>query len=202
MARAKEGQTPADHRMTRRVSGIGKSIAATFPKLSSKLGSFAFQKQMLRAFPDIQPSWNLFPAPPLPNAAPVMNDFIISRFADGSITPVTGLKRFLASDDPTTESSDIELADGTILTSIDAVIFCTGYHADFSFCDPSADPTAFPTPEWDKFPHANGLEYPRLYQGLFSTLHPDSLAFIGPYRGHSFAAFSNSDLSSQAIAQI
>jgi dimethylaniline monooxygenase (N-oxide forming) len=78
----------------------------------------------------------------------------------------------------------------------------TGYYFDYGFLAPEANPSAFPAPEFNDAPHANGLVYPRLYQGIISTRFPDTLAFIGPYRGHSFTAFSNADLTSQAIAQL
>ena len=85
---------------------------------------------------------------------------------------------------------------------MDDVVFATGYHFDYSFLGPEADPTKCDSSEWDQTPHNNGLPYPRLYQTLFSTDFPLSLAFIGPCQGYTFASFCQADLASQAIAQV
>ena len=174
---------------------IGLTINQYLPWLSSKLSSWALERQMKKANPTMQSSWKLLPAPPIAVTPPVMNDHIMARLADGSVISKPGLKRFIA-------PFSVEFTDQTTLDNIDAVVFATGYQSDYSILAPEADPTAFPTPEWNKSPHHNGLKYPRLYQGLFSLAYPTSLAFIGPFRGHSFAVFNNADLSSTAVAQV
>ena len=161
-----------------------------------KLGGIFLERNMRKIYPSLEASWNLLPARSIQHAAPAINDHLMTLLSSGKLTSLPGIKRFLV------DSRTLEFTDGTLVPSIDAVIFCTGYHYDYSILAPDADPTVFPTPDWDSAPHVNGLKYARLYQGLISTTHPHSLAFIGPFRGHSFAAFSNADLSSQAIAQI
>ncbi|KAF2762583.1 FAD/NAD(P)-binding domain-containing protein [Pseudovirgaria hyperparasitica] len=193
---------PTDHRISRRVAGIAQTLNAKLPGLMFGLGAFMTEKGMIRMHPEYQKSWNLLPAPPLYNSPPSINDHIISKFADGTIIPIRGSLRIKAPSSPGEKSSTVELPDGTSIPDIDAIIFATGYQSDFSIFAPEADPTAFPTPEWDASPHSNGLLYPRLYQGIFSIKYPQSLAFIGPYRGQSFAAFNNGDLISQAVTQV
>lgn len=188
---------PVDHTITRRKLLLSQTFATYFPGIASKVGAFALEKRMKKAFPDIDPSWNLLPAPALLNGGVLISDELIPLLKKGSIVSVPGIKRF-APNGP----SSIEFSDGTVLESIDAVVFATGYYFDYGFLSPEADPTTFPAREFNNAPHANGLVYPRLYQGLLSTKYPSSLAFMGPFRGHSFTAFSNADLSSQAISQL
>ena len=180
-----------DNRISRRLLMMGMTFNNLCPCLSDRLSSLAIERGMRKK---IQPSWNLLPAPPVRNAPPVMNDHILNRFADGKIISKPGIKRVF--------DHSVEFTDGSKIDDIEAVIFATGYEADYSILAPEADPTAFETPEWDRAPHANSLQYARLYQGMLSTAHPTSLAFIGPFRGHSFAIFANADLSSTAVAQV
>jgi dimethylaniline monooxygenase (N-oxide forming) len=193
LARLHNGK-PADHAITRRRVGIGQLINRHFPNFVAKLGTYFLERKMLKEWPYIDPSWNLLPAPPILNSLPVYHDETIPLLASGKLISVPGIKRF--------NETDIEFVDGTKLESIDAVIFCTGYYFNYTILSPSADPTIEQSLEWAQSPHNNGLAYPRLYMGILSPVHPTSLAFIGPFRGHSFAAFSNADLASQALAQL
>lgn len=193
LARLHNGK-PADHAITRRRVGMGQLINSHFPNLVAKLGTYFLERKMLKEWPHIDPSWNLLPAPPILNSPPVYHDETIPLLASGKVISVPGIKSF--------NETDIEFVDGTKLESIDAVIFCTGYYFNYTILSPSADPTVEQSLEWAQSPHNNGLAYPRLYMGILSPIHPTSLAFIGPFRGHSFAAFSNADLASQAIAQL
>ena len=97
---------------------------------------------------------------------------------EGRIHDLHGIKRFTSTGVVTDDGKEVEA---------DAVILCTGYHFDYSILSPEADPQLFPTPGWDDPSyHANGMSYPRLYQASFHLDQPDSLAFIGPYRGVTF----------------
>lgn len=188
-------EKPVDMRVSRRITGFGLALNKHAPNFAGWMASKGFDYQMRKAFPNINPAWKLLPAPPIGLSPPVMNDYLMDRLTSGAVTSIIGIKHI-------TPSSEIVLTDGTSLSSIDAIVFCTGYTSDYSILSPEADPTAFPQPEWDASPNKSGLVYPRLYRGHFSTEHPLSLAFIGPYTGHSFASFTNADLSSLAIAQI
>lgn len=187
---------PAENKLTRRIAAIGLAVNNAYPKFGSKLAAALFEYNMKKTFPNIQPEWKLLPAPPIGNSPPILNDKIVDCLASGTIMSVAGIVCV------TPDGKGVVFADGTTLASIDVLIFCTGYSATYSMLGPSANPTAFATPEWDAAPNANGIVYPRLYRGQFSTVHPLSLAFLGPYTGHSFAAFVNGDLSAQAIVQV
>lgn len=209
--------TPIDRKVTRRAVGIMQRVVELFPGLVGTIGDYFADRKIRSENPLMKDEWKLLPAPPLLNSPAMISDTIIEHLLSGRVTSMPGIKRFILSDDdpkvaltpldssPPPSSGSIEFNDGTILHNIDAVIFATGYYFDYSILSPSADPTdpeQFPHPEWTASQHVNGLDYPRLYQGLLSTVHPDSLAFIGPVRGHDIAAFSNADLTTQAIAQI
>nr|XP_019007592.1 uncharacterized protein I206_07606 [Kwoniella pini CBS 10737]OCF46373.1 hypothetical protein I206_07606 [Kwoniella pini CBS 10737] len=149
---------------------------------------------MRRNYPNIKPEWNLLPAPPFKNTLGVINDHITGRLSDGSVKLLGGIKRF---------SPHGVISDGEKETEVDVVIFCTGNYFDYSILSHEADPTKLgDSSEWDQAEHSNGLMYPRLYQTLFHPNFAESLAFLGPCRGFSFAVHSNADLASQAIAQV
>lgn len=122
------------------------------------------------------------------------NEDIINCLHTGDIINLSGIERF--------EPNRIVTTDQGKIDDIDVVIFAIGFSFDYSMLSDEANPTKFPAPEWEKSKHRSDLPFPRLYQTLFSTQFPDSLAFIGPCRGFSPVVFSNSDLASQAIAQV
>ena len=182
-----------DHGLTRRLTDIMRIIGRLFPKLKGIALEYALESRMKKMFPYIDPAWRLLPAPPDFNSTAVFNDLIIDALASGSVTSISGIKAFTETGIETDKDGQIEL---------DVVIFATGYHFDYSILDPEADPTKSSTPEWDSSPHNNGLPYPRLFQTLFSPKYPESLTFIGPCQGYTFAALCHADLASQAIAQV
>ena len=184
------------------MSSFGLRLNRVLPVITGKLAEKVVEREMRSAAGGkLRPEWNLLPAPSIRNVAPIVNDSVLRCFANGSVEPVTGLRRLFPSKEGQTTST-VELIDGKILEDIDAIIYSTGYHSTYDILGPTADPTAFATPEWDNAPYSNGIAYPRLYQGLFSTTYPQTLVFVGPYRGHSIAAFNNLDLSAQAITRI
>ena len=196
LSRFTKKKRPADHQGTRRIVGISISLMRSMPHIAGKLGAFGLERQM-KSNPAYSKEWGLLPAGPLPWASPIANDHIFDMLADGSITSVMGVKCFHS------DGTTVELLDGTILYNIDAVVCATGYRYDYSIlADKEADPTSHPAPEWKRAAHSNHMDYPRLYQGIFSAAFPDSLAFLGAYRGPSPAAFTGFDLMSQAIAQV
>ena len=185
------------------MTSFGLRLNTLLPSVTGKLAEKVVEREMQNAVGGkLRPEWKLLPAPPIRNVPPVVNDRILEYFASGMVEPVVGIRRFLPAASADQAASPVELADGKVLDDIDVVILATGYESNFDFLGPAADPTAFKTPEWDQAPHSSGLAYPRLYQGLLSLAHPHTLAFVGPCRGHSVAAFSNLDLSGQAIARI
>jgi dimethylaniline monooxygenase (N-oxide forming) len=185
---------PLDHKLTRRRFSIAQQINNALPTwLSSSVSSLVLDAQMRKAFPQLKDEWRLLPAPPLANHPGTINNHIIDKFASEEVMNLGRIVEFTSHGIVTVEEGEI---------ACDAVIFATGSKFNYGFLAPEADPTAFPTPEWDAHPNSQGLQYPRLYRTLFHPHHLDSLALFGPCRGFTFAAFSNADLVSQAIAQL
>lgn len=106
-------------------------------------------------------------------------------FSTGDIRPLTSVLRVTETGFVTVEGE----------FEVDAIIFATGSTYNYSILADSANPNF-------EFGTTNPSPYPHLYQTLFSTEFPDSLAMIGPYKGFSVSAMTNSDLAAQAIAQV
>jgi hypothetical protein len=106
---------PVDHGMTRRTIKFSQRIATYFPNLSGKLGAYVLERRMFKAYPNIDPSWNLLPARALLNGGILVSDNLIPLLAKGAITSVPGIKR-LAPNGPLS----VEFTDGTMVDSIDA----------------------------------------------------------------------------------
>jgi dimethylaniline monooxygenase (N-oxide forming) len=189
----KRQDPPADHKLSRRLFSLTGRLGSILPSwLSNSLSSLALDRQMRKTF-ELKDEWRLLPAPPISNSPGTFNDYIIDELASGRVTSLGGVVRFTSTGIVTAEDGEIEC---------DAVILATGSKFDYSFLSPEADPTAFPTPEWDAHPNSQGLQYAILYRTLFHPEHVDSLAFFGPCRGFTFAAFNNADVVSQAIGQM
>lgn len=141
----------------------------------------------------IKPEWGLSPAPSLKFSIPVIADSLIEHLEAGNMESVSGVSEFVGPD-------RVLLDDGKVL-EVDAVIWCTGYQADFSCLDRCIDPTAGDTSAWDQLPGSRSRPLPRLYQNIFSLQYPDSLAFIG-YVALPAPAFLTHDLASMALAQV
>ncbi|WWC60654.1 uncharacterized protein I303_103229 [Kwoniella dejecticola CBS 10117] len=185
---------PTINAITRQLTGAMSLFERWLPSIGEWVGDRFATTKMLRNYPDIKPEWNLLPAPPFKNTLGVINDHIIDRLSDGSVKLVGGIESFYSLG---------VFTDGGKKTEVDTVIFCTGNYFDYSILSPEADPTRLgDSSEWDHMEHSNGLLYPRLYQTLFHPNFADSLAFLGPCRGFSFAVHSNADLASQAISQV
>ena len=163
-----------------------------FPNLAEKFFTFMVEKMQNSTF-SIRPEWKLSPAPSLKHALPIVSDNLIDMLESGELKSVVGLKEVVG-------PNEVELDDGTRLT-VDCIIWCTGYKANFGLLDPSVDPTRNTTPEWAAAPGSKGKPLPRLYQNVFSLDYPMSLAFMGCV-GFASGAFPIYDLASMAVAQI
>lgn len=160
----------------------------------NKLIEHEIEKAMRKAYPNIDPAWNLLPAPPPSHDTPIVNDHFMDVLAQGQATSLPGIKEI-------TDAGAVVMTDGTTLDDIDAIVCCTGYRASYDILDSSINPTSGPTPEFDAAPYGSSVrKYARLYQGIFSAKYPASLAFIGPYL--IISAFTGADVVSQAIAQV
>lgn len=123
----------------------------------------------------------------------VISDTVISCLESRRLVSVSGIEEFAGAE-------EIVLDDGEVLC-VDAVIWCTGYTADFSLLDPRFDPTAKSSAAWNELQGSRGRPLPRLYKNIFSLERPESLAFIG-YVAFPSPAFQTQDLASMALAQI
>ncbi|KAF3918752.1 hypothetical protein ABW21_db0200991 [Orbilia brochopaga] len=198
IARTADGERPTDHKISRRIANFSVRFYTTFPRIAGRASQLGVEYAMKSAIgsKNIRKEWRLLPAPPIGNSPPTVNDYLVDYLKSDKIKSVHGIKRYLP------DGTSIEMLDGEILTDIDAVIYCTGYRYDFSYLGKDADPTAEQTPEWNALPHAKVTPYARLYWGIWPEKFTESLAFIGPYRGYSFSAFANADLTSAAIANV
>lgn len=139
-----------------------------------------------KAFPDIPASWKFHPAPSVATTNPLIADELYPHFASGFCKPVAAIARI-------TGPKTIELADGTVLEDIDAIVHCTGY----------VQSTPAVETEYNPYPVPGAPS--TLYRGTFST-HPDpavrdSLVFLGHgYIG--FPGFVQHELIIMAVAQI
>ncbi|GMH86934.1 hypothetical protein TrVE_jg3476 [Triparma verrucosa] len=88
------------------------------------------------------------------------------------------------------DKSTVLLEDGTALSDVDLVIFCTGYDYAFPFLEESNVDLSFVTGE-----RRVGL----LYKQLFHAAHP-TLSFIG--LPHSVVPFPLFELQAEAVAQV
>lgn len=200
---------PIDHQISRRRFQMGSWLNSRFPTLASWLVDRALQWKFRRENPDYKEEWGFFPPPPIASSPGVVNDDILRLMSEDKIKNLFGLVRFTSNGIVTRiaplndKGKAVNGTIGEVETPADIVIFSTACDFDYSFLSPEADPTHYPQPEWDAVKsRTNNLQFPRLYQTLFHLDHPTSLAFIGPCRGFSIAAFSNSDLAAQAITQV
>ncbi|GJN71582.1 hypothetical protein PLICBS_005650 [Purpureocillium lilacinum] len=133
-------------------------------------------------------------AAPLPNRTPpVISDSIFLEVLAGRVELVRALQRI---DGPRA----VLLHDGRRIDDIDAIVFCTGYQAEYSLAG-EHDPTREQPPGWTAAPGSNGRRLPRLYRNIFSLDLPHSLAFMGCIAFAS-PAFQLYDLASLALARV
>jgi dimethylaniline monooxygenase (N-oxide forming) len=145
---------------------------------------------------NIPESWNLRPTTPFVYMLPIVAaDEFVDGMRNAQIRPIAGIKEVTGPD-------SLVLTDGTAVSDIDTIVFCTGYKANLSMFDGSPyDPTRHTSARWTNAKGANGRPLPRLYQNIFSVDHPDSLAFTYQV-GFQFPVFMVYDLASMALAQV
>lgn len=143
-------------------------------------------KMSKKAFPDTPPSWNFTPAPSMATTNPMIADELYPLLASGFCTPVAAVARV-------TGPKTVELADGTVLDDLDAIVHCTGYTQSTPIMDAEHNP--YPVPGAPS----------TLYRGAFSTHSDqavrDSIAFLG----HGFVSlpgFVQHEVVAMAVAQL
>lgn len=177
-----------DHGLTYRLAQVADTLDAYTPYLSQLLLNTFMARTTTTEFGPPDPQWRIFPAPGVISQVPTVSDTLIPALRAGTLTSTREPARILPN------GTDVELADGTILENIDAIVCCTGYDLDLSILGPN-DPTLLPNGKHDS------RYQPRLFQNIFSLQHPNSLAFVG-ISLVLLPAFLMADLSSMALAQL
>ncbi|KAK2612116.1 hypothetical protein QQS21_001846 [Conoideocrella luteorostrata] len=184
--------TPMDHVFTHRKGVVLETIQAFAPWLANKMMRNFLTASTRKAFPELPQDWDLSTAPLPTRAPPIISEHLIPEILAGNITLVKGLKRVVG-------RTTIQLEDGQEL-EVDAILFCTGYKADFSLAGPY-DPTLEQPQGWVDSVGSNSRALPKLYRNIFSLQLPHHLAFIGTIAFAS-PAFLVYDLASMALARI
>ncbi|RMZ77703.1 hypothetical protein DV738_g4246, partial [Chaetothyriales sp. CBS 135597] len=205
MPRKLPNGTSLDHSLTYRKSTILSTLQRYLPRQAESMMNKMLLDVRNTAF-TMRPEWRLDPAPSVANVVPTISDTLVPALESGDIESVDSIKEILG-------GSSVQLADGK-LVEVDTIIFCTGYHVDYSVVgefdpfldtrhtDLSDDATKQSEPPADSpsDPARLNPPIPRLYQNLLSLAHPDSLAFLGTAASPA-AAFPLADLATMAIAQ-
>lgn len=89
---------------------------------------------------------------------PVISDTVVSCLESGRLISVAGIKEF-------TGQGEMVL-DGDEVLCVDAIIWCTGYMADFGFLDPRVDPTKESPAAWNEVQGSRDRPLPRLYRAV------------------------------------
>ncbi|KAL1854511.1 hypothetical protein VTK73DRAFT_8733 [Phialemonium thermophilum] len=184
---------PVDHSLTARMTAVQGLFQRHFPGIAEALLNNFGKKLQDEAF-NIRPEWGLSPAPSLKFGIPVVSDEIVAALEAGTVESVPGVRAAVA-------PRAFELQDGRRLDEIDAVIYCTGYCADFGLLEPRFDPTRDTTPAWAAAPGSRGKPLPRLYRNIFSLDHPYSLVYVGGVFT-PLPAFPLFDVTSMALVQV
>ncbi|KAK0285548.1 hypothetical protein LTR35_004887 [Friedmanniomyces endolithicus] len=185
--------TSLDHGASYRTSAISDVLETLFPKLAAKFIDDWVASISKQHF-NLDPQWRInTPTPSLKKQNPTVSDTLYPALQSGAIIATHAPKHF-------TGPHSLELEDGTLLSSLDALIFCTGYRLDLSYLGPQ-DPTLTTPADPASAPPNHDYNSPLLYQNILSHQHPDSLAFIGMALV-LFPAFPMADLASMALAQL
>ncbi|RDW62513.1 hypothetical protein BP5796_10815 [Coleophoma crateriformis] len=175
-----------------------QAIARIMGQISPSLWASTFNRKMMQisndSFGTLDPKWRFTNPPPGRISNPIINDHIVDLFRQGEVCIVPSLHSILP-------SGEAKLSDGQRISDIDTIILCTGYEYDFSLFDESISPINIRNPEWDASRVTSNRPLRRLYQGIFSLEHPESLAFIGA-SGYPASQMPLFDLVSMALAQI
>lgn len=145
-------------------------LSAWLPRLYNWLIDLTTTRLGRIAFPHAPASLSQVAVPSMATTTPFIADEMYHLMQSGFCEPVPAITRVVG-------PRSVELRDGRVLDSLDAIIYCTGYDLSSPLVEPEHQP--YPDPG----------EPARLYRGTF-PLHPDaavreSLAFLG----HGFPFF-------------
>lgn len=161
-------------------------MSGWFPRLFNWLIDKGVTSISRKAFPDVPSKWKFSPAPSIAVTSPLIADEIYPLLESGFAEPVSEVRRI-------TGPKSVELADGTMLNDIDAIIYCTGYDMAVPFVPK----------EFNPYPVVG--EPPMLYRNIFPLNKDpairDSLVFLGQ-AAIPFAGLVQHELIGMAIAQV
>lgn len=188
---------PLDLVISRQLNLMKFALDKYSPGFSRWLFDYVIEGVTKKAFPNLDPTWRLSPAPSLSNHQPVISDTLVSSLQEKKISSVHGIKRFLG-------EKVVELTDGAKL-EVDAVIWTTGYESDFSIFrdyDPFAPPAASAAKiKGKQEPESTDHRLANLYQNIFPPNYASSLAFMN-YSALSDGIMTIMDVVAMAIAQV
>ncbi|KND93105.1 Dimethylaniline monooxygenase [N-oxide-forming] 2 [Tolypocladium ophioglossoides CBS 100239] len=183
---------PFDHSFNHRRGLVFGTLQSTLPSLADKMMRKLLTQTHMKGCPDVPSEMDLATAPLPSRKAPIVSDSVVHEILAGNITLVRGVQRVSG-------PGTVMLEDGKDI-DVDAIVFCTGYQADYSLAGPF-DPTLEQSAAWTSAPDSNSRALPRLYRNIFSLRLPQSLAFMGAIAFAS-PAFLIYDLASMALAQV
>lgn len=167
-------------------------MQSILPSLADKMMRRFLTQTHMKGCSELPPDMDLATAPLPSRTPPIVSDSVVPEILAGNIALVRGIKRVSG---PKT----VVLEDGRQI-DVDAIVFCTGYQADYSLAGPF-DPTLEQSAAWTSAAGSNSRRLPRLYRNIFSLKLPQSLAFMGAIAFPS-PAFLLYDLASMALAQV
>ncbi|KAK9441296.1 dimethylaniline monooxygenase 2 [Metarhizium brunneum] len=183
---------PMDHAFNHRKGVIFETLQLLPSAVSSTIMRKFLTATTHKGFPELPQDWDLSTAPLPTRTPPVVSDTVIPHILEGNITLVKGLNRV-------TGPKTVQLDNGSQLEA-DAIVFCTGYKADYSLAG-RYDPTLEQPEAWTASPGSNSRALARLYRNMFSLQLPQHLAFMGAIAFPS-PAFQLYDLASMALARV
>ncbi|PNY29477.1 Dimethylaniline monooxygenase [N-oxide-forming] 2 [Tolypocladium capitatum] len=183
---------PYDHSFNHRRGLIFDLLRRTLPSLAEEMMRKVLTRIHMKGCPDVPSDMDLTTAPLPSRTPPVISDRVVPEILAGNITLVRGIREVSG-------PKSVVLEDGKEM-DVDAIVFCTGYRADYSLAGPF-DPTVEQSVAWTSAAGSNCRALPRLYRNIFSLEHPQSLAFMGAIAFPS-PAFLTYDLASMALAQV
>ncbi|KAF1923670.1 uncharacterized protein M421DRAFT_95944 [Didymella exigua CBS 183.55] len=179
---------PIDHTLSLHLFATQSWIITNFLILGSRMFDKFVKSLQDKSF-KLRHEWGFEPA----QVIPIVSDYLFDYLEKGLIESIRGIKRI-------TSDTEVGLEDGKIL-DVDAIMWCTGYQADFSMLEPRFDPTSCAVAEWSRVSGSNGRRLARICNKVFSLSKPDGLAFLGNVHT-TLAGFQLFDMASMAIAQV
>lgn len=177
---------PGDLLVSWRRRQIAAFLQRRLPALHKWAADTALAYLMKSQWGTLDPAWRLLPSPSVTLSLPSGSNTLVPQLKEGKLTSLHGIKRF-------TGSRGVELDDGTVIEDVDAVIYATGYSADFSVA---------PLVERSRPSDYNGPDIPRLWMNVLPPQYADSMALLCHSAYGKNNGFSFNDVQAMAISNI